>query len=94
METRLENLGISGALRVETFLVVVVHWRAWMNRKILAKWKKRFKRKDVGKGNGKVPKTNLSYFRTAPWQALYPGEGKKTFNSFSSLLLVTGKTLG
>lgn len=41
------------------------------------------------KGSGEVPKTNLSFFRTAPWQALYPGEGKKTSNSFSSLFLVT-----
>ena len=49
METKLENLGISGALRVEIFLVAVVHWRAWMNRKILAKWKKRFKKKSIGR---------------------------------------------
>ena len=47
MERRLANLGISGALRVETFLVVVVHWRAWMNRKILAKWKKRLEKKSI-----------------------------------------------
>ena len=45
----MENLGISGALRVEIFLVVVVHWRAWMNRKILAKWKKRFKKTSIGR---------------------------------------------
>ena len=50
---------------------------------------KEIQKEKYRKGNGKVPKTNLSYFRTAPWQDLYPGEGKKTFNSFSFLFLVT-----
>ena len=44
-------------------------------------------REKYRKGNGKVPKTNSSYFRTAPEQVLYAGKGKKTF--IPSLLLVT-----
>lgn len=40
--------------------------RAWIKQRILAIWERRQKKEKVQKGNGRMPKTNLDYFRIAP----------------------------
>lgn len=50
--------------------------------------KKAQEKEKYRKGNGRVPTTNLDYFRIAPWQALYSGKEKKKVHFLFSLLLV------